>query len=386
MKKCDENGLPGLDPMHRMIFRSIFLEGAAAEDHFRRWIDSVDFDAIDYTSYRMVPMLFERFSHLREENPYHGRMKGIRQYFLYKNTLTVKALADYAAALNRAGITPLLFKGAACMLEYYPNPSLRPLGDADVLVERKNIGKAAGILEGLGFIPKYDTHMRRKIRHSVDYINGSNLAIDLHISTLHSDLRRGADRALIKRASERSFEGSAVRLPSPEDIFLTSCVSGIREIAGNYTIQNTQWLMDCKLIIEKEQALDWRFIVCEANRRKTGLDLFIALKLLSEVDERLVPAFVFDELEDAGNLCKALIVERYRTLGVNPFKPSAFDIRLKWTLHTYRDDHNIAVMLATFPAFIIRNFRLDHYYQIPSFVIKNVWRRLGGRSAGRAEK
>jgi hypothetical protein len=69
-----------------------------------------------------------------------------------RNAILASAICDIIAALNRAGMTPLLMKGAANLLDgLYPDPSARVIGDIDVLVPPDAVNPASQVLAGIGY-------------------------------------------------------------------------------------------------------------------------------------------------------------------------------------------------------------------------------------------
>lgn len=69
-----------------------------------------------------------------------------------RNAILLEGLARTVAALNAIDIEPVLLKGAARLFDQtYPAPSLRLLGDLDVLIPRDRATAAATALKNIGF-------------------------------------------------------------------------------------------------------------------------------------------------------------------------------------------------------------------------------------------
>jgi hypothetical protein len=60
-------------------------------------------------------------------------------------------LASVLAELAKAGIAPLILKGAALAHSHYPSPALRPRGDADLLIPESQLPPTAAVLDRLGY-------------------------------------------------------------------------------------------------------------------------------------------------------------------------------------------------------------------------------------------
>ena len=78
-----------------------------------------------------------------------------RQLAAYRSIRTGRDLAQIVDAFHRAGILPVLLKGASLAFNVYPDPSLRPMGDLDLLVRKEDASKAQGALATLGYSPAF---------------------------------------------------------------------------------------------------------------------------------------------------------------------------------------------------------------------------------------
>lgn len=81
-------------------------------------------------------------------------MKGLRNYYyslLERNVLMLKAWEEGLEAFRKERIEVLVFKGPALLELVYKDIGLRPMGDIDILVKFKDLGRAGRILEGMGY-------------------------------------------------------------------------------------------------------------------------------------------------------------------------------------------------------------------------------------------
>lgn len=67
--------------------------------------------------------------------------------------------------LEESNIPSVIIKGAAAAM-YYPHPNLRSMGDVDVLVKRKDLDRAAELLEANGYTL---THNKDHVGHHYNY-------------------------------------------------------------------------------------------------------------------------------------------------------------------------------------------------------------------------
>ena len=73
------------------------------------------------------------------------------------------------------GISSVIIKGAAASI-YYPHPSLRSMGDVDIMVKREDLEKAAKLLEDNDYIL---THEKTHCRHHYNYTK-DKVTFELH--------------------------------------------------------------------------------------------------------------------------------------------------------------------------------------------------------------
>jgi len=93
-------------------------------------------------------------------------------------------------ALNRAGISCLVLKGAALGHILYTEPEMRPTRDLDLMVSSPDLDATRTILEGLGFLAldgvKTGQHIPRLQRTACR--GGSSFAVDLHHRLVPSEI------------------------------------------------------------------------------------------------------------------------------------------------------------------------------------------------------
>jgi len=136
------------------------------------------------------------------------------------------------AAVRAAGIEPILIKGwsaARC----YPAPGLRPYGDLDICVRRKDFERATKI---------------------VDNLNGLKYQIDLHSGFAKFGIRAEEDlyaRSLLIRDGETD-----VRILGPEDHLRVVCFHLMREGAWR-----ALWLVDVAAALESARRVSIGTIV-----------------------------------------------------------------------------------------------------------------------------
>lgn len=142
------------------------------------------------------------------------RLRGLMQFFHFKNTRTLAHLSRIGKALNKAAIPFVLFKGGA-MKALRPNLS-RPMGDTDILLPKGTIHEAVKICEGLGY-----QHIHGKPTHAVGMHTDTEDAVDLHYLVFDDegyDLE-ALQEGIFRRSAPHSAFGVNFLLPTSEDLF-----------------------------------------------------------------------------------------------------------------------------------------------------------------------
>lgn len=248
-----------LDPLHsfplseQLALEALIMKGPAADRAFRQWIDCVDFENLRYEATQLVPALFDRFARSYSNIPHLPRMKGLYRLSFARNASLMHSAWHALARLHEHGIKAMFFKGASLALNYYSSPSLRPMGDFDILVPAHQHELANEVVKKDGWRYRHSVEIRRQVKHSTDYINTLGQGFDLHVRALLEVCDDSFDQELFQRAQPFSWRGASFHIPSPEDEILIAIVNAMRE--GN--LVKLLWLQDMVRIIERSPALEW---------------------------------------------------------------------------------------------------------------------------------
>lgn len=267
---------PRLSVTQEWLLDALLAPSPQASEAFEKWVTHVDFDALDYSSLRLVPALYERYRNDPTCAPYRARMKGIYRYFLFRTHLVVADARRTLAALTSAGIEAMPFKGLALALQHHGNLALRPMADVDVLIHPEHLERARTVLEATGWTYRYAPERLSRDVHSHDYRNEQS-GFDLHWYALHESPVPGIDHGLWKRASHESWQDIPLRWMAREDLVFVTLVNGMREP----DIMRFEWIVDIVRIVGKDAGFDWSHVWNEAQRRGLCTTVFDALLMLN---------------------------------------------------------------------------------------------------------
>lgn len=175
-----------------------------------------------------------------------------------------------AAAVT--GIRCVVMKGSALAYDLYPEPSLRPRGDSDLLVAPEDVDAFRVILKEQGFVPFFDQAAapdagRSQEPWALTTPDGSSHDIDLHWQPLNGP-------ALEAVLPTGEALGGAVALPRlcPEALalshphsFLHACIHRAQHILSPYFTDGEAhyggdrliWLCDIDLLVKAMTPQDW---------------------------------------------------------------------------------------------------------------------------------
>lgn len=308
---------PELPPAQQWVLDALLAPGPEAADAFARWARLVDFDALDYSSLRLVPALFERYRDDPACEPYRARMKGIYRYFLFRTNLVAADARKVMAALAAEGVDAMPFKGIALALRHHGNLALRPMADADVLVHKRDLARAQAILQALGWQYRYAPERMAHDVHSHDYVNAAKSGFDLHWYALHESPVPDIDEGLWQRAGRGVWQGLPVRWMGREDLVLAALVNGMREREA----MRFEWVVDVARVVGDGAPFDWALVWDEAARRGLRRRVFEAMLMFNRFSPRLLPITHLHTLAARDEALSRGILQRLiaenRTDGVN---------------------------------------------------------------------
>lgn len=186
-----------------------------------------------------------------------------------RNARLRNELREIIAALNGAGIEPLLIKGALRLVDgTLPQVGDRWMNDLDVLVPRGSAASATEALEGAGYEPgrvKPFSHP-----HEVLFVRpGGPAPIEVHVDLGEECVRRVLPRSEAwQRSTALAFGALRARAPSSTDQVLHnvlhSAVQDLNHAVGGLPLR--QFVDLAGLVNAHADAIDWGMV----ERRMTG--------------------------------------------------------------------------------------------------------------------
>jgi hypothetical protein len=221
-----------------------------------------------------------------------------------RNEQILSTLARVAGLLNAIDIEPVLLKGAALLVEgIYPQPSMRILGDIDILIPKDRSDEACAALKAVGFDTKWSAVSPPTHHHLPMLLDPeTGTGVELHTDVIS----RAADAVIAtdwfcEMVRPVLFRGQRVRLPEP-----TRNVGHIifhSEIFHElYTLNKVQLRHVIDLVLLRarhEKAIDWDELDRRFSAAGVGEVLATYLHLASELLGQAAPQLSHAPRRDA---------------------------------------------------------------------------------------
>jgi hypothetical protein len=235
-----------------------------------------------------------------------------------RNRVIDGLVADLGRGVSAASVPCILLKGAALLRTVYPDPGLRRLGDIDVLVDERDLPRAASVLEEMGF-----RRVARPLRahwptcdfHVVYHRTRLAFPVELHWSLFPDLLPYVFDLHEVRaRAIPVAALPTGIFTMSPEHELAYLCIHLERHaLVYRSLIERADWLellfmargltrllwlYDVALYVQRQgEMLDWDRVVADARRWAIEARLRVILELCDRTLQVQAPREVMRALD-----------------------------------------------------------------------------------------
>lgn len=278
------------DEVQQELLVAAYGDATPARRAVERWWSQIDLDEVDAGSFRLLPMLHANLTRHAIPAP-SARLRGIHRQAVYRNRLLLRRLAEELAVLTTAGIDHLVLKGAALGPRYYPDVGARPMGDVDVLVRLRDVGRADAHLQARGWQPEREIDRRTLVHsHAVAYRHAEGWELDLHWTVLPGIAAEPGGLDPWRHARGLTIDGVETMTLDATDELLLTLVHGL----GWDVVPSIRWVGDALLLCR--QPIDWDRLTDTAVRLGLALPVADALLHLSVIYGADIPAEVHGAL------------------------------------------------------------------------------------------
>lgn len=202
-----------------------------------------------------------------------------------QNIVLLDALRQVVEAFQRAGVSPLILKGAALAETVYADISLRPMADIDLLIHEEEIETARICMLSLGYLPSKneDCVFCKTIRFPV--------RLDIHYGIWY--MPEAALQRLWEQSQPVAIAGTDARtMPADETLIYTAAHAVVQHGALAPTA-----LEDINRICRfYRSALDWDKIVKKVKAYNLNVPLWHILAEAIRSKDAPIPGHALDSL------------------------------------------------------------------------------------------
>ncbi|MGE5596774.1 MAG: nucleotidyltransferase family protein, partial [Hyphomicrobiales bacterium] len=185
--------------------------------------------------------------------------------------------------LNAAEVPVVVLKGPGVAQQFYPNRSLRPYGDLDLLINEQSLPTVTAMLERRGYAEKegmgeaHRLHQCHGLFQRIFIHRAGDRVVEVHCDHLQIGLEPVGMDEIWERATPARFGRGEARVLEPHDLFVQLAVHLHR-----HGFNRLIWFKDLDLIV-RGQDLDWQEVRERAARQGCLASVAQALRLLREM-------------------------------------------------------------------------------------------------------
>ncbi|HET7528080.1 MAG TPA: nucleotidyltransferase family protein [Burkholderiaceae bacterium] len=242
-------------------------------------------------------------------------VRALEGHYLKNRLRNLRLYAHVGALLERLSaesVDVIVLKGAYLAQAVYPDPALRAMSDADLLVRRRDLERATATMQAMGW---RQSPMSRASGHQLPTFELDGVQVELHWNIEDDGAPFTVDVAALWSLAVPMRIGRARALSlSPEDLLLHLCLHSAYGHGWKQFDGGLRHLVDIAAVVRHHATnLDWPAVVQRAQawraQRCVGLCLMTARDLLQVA----VPQGVLDRLSVPP--IQWIVVARELTLG-----------------------------------------------------------------------
>lgn len=360
------------NPPQELLLDAALAEGDAAIAAWRDYLDRVAFDATDFGSSRLLPLVYRNLNSLGYDDPYMGRMKGIYRRVWAENQKNFQHLPGIFAAFAKAGIPAMLLKGSALLLLCYRDFGLRAMGDFDVAVPVSRVHDAVAILEKMQWRACLESpRVPIELQHAVHMQNAAREDLDLHWHVLGHRCAEAYDRPFWEAARPLKYKGIELMSLQPSDHFLHVCLHG----ASWSPMAPLRWVADA-FFLAKHCEIDWGRVLKMGEFLGVIPALRATLPYLKRRFSAAIPEDFFARLS-------ALESPDWQRRELEAWcRPTGFFgvVPLLWSRYSLqRRGYGEPKRFQSFPKYLKAFYGLESYGELGRYFFRKTWKKLNAR-------
>jgi hypothetical protein len=265
------------------------------------------------------PLLYRSLKTLAPDAaPPHIMERLQRNY--YQNVVHNLALDDQLGTLLRgfqaAGIPAIPYKGPTLASSAYGNIALRVFGDLDILIQEKDVQRAADLMISLGYAPDSEftsDQMAAYVHHfnELPFTTPNKAMVELQWQIVPDHFVFPVEPLCLWEDQPREeTDKSGNRIIPPEKLLLMLCVHGAKDSWGRLS-----WICDIAELLRRPGNLDWGRLLSLAQKTGGLRMLYLGLHLAHELLDAPLPEELLRRIGKDHTVAKTAQIIRERIFG-----------------------------------------------------------------------
>ncbi|MBI4767436.1 MAG: nucleotidyltransferase family protein [Deltaproteobacteria bacterium] len=240
----------------------------------------------------LTPLFYHRLKVFPPEAPIPDWVRRrLRLLYLQNAGRTMnlyQGLGKVLEVLGKNDIPVMALKGAHLARLVYGNIALRPMGDLDLLVKKKDLPRVEEKLLEIGLALTGTQKKNPEILHHLVYRwPGKEICVEVHWNIIGSAFPFNVDpEGLWNRARPAVFDGLEIKVLCPEDLLLHLCLHTARDL---YQTGLRPFCDLLEVIRQNENKMDWDQVFLRSGEWGIGKFVYLTLKLTRELLGASVP-------------------------------------------------------------------------------------------------
>lgn len=378
---------PRLAPFHEQILRVALAPPDRAVEEWER-LRAGGGDLWDSSASQLLPLLSRALVGAGVDDPDLPRLQTRARSAWFDNQLLFRRLGAALEVLDAAGVTTLALKGVPLALRHYPDASLRPMLDFDLLVDPEAAPAAVAALRNAGWTVEWaldPDFVARTSEVPCRSPDGHGI-LDLHWRLVPWVGRSwsAADPASWKAAVPLTVGDQATLAQAPHDLLLHVILHAYR--SGPAEVP--RWVADVVVLLRSAgDALDWDRFVERVLGARLALPVAAALSYVSVTFEAPVPGSVLARLSGVRSTRREIHKHHIAQQPITKVRDRLFgearDLRTSWARGSVNFSRTGA--LRSLGPFLHGRTHVDHVWALPLVVAGRRIHRARAATTARRE-
>jgi len=351
---------------------------------WNKWKANIIFEEINYATLKLLPLLYARLKNFDINDDIKGRIKGTYKLIWYGNQFVLNSTKNLIYLLNKENIPVILLKGVALINNVYKDSGVRFVGDADILIDPKNIKRVIEVMtknnwrysdSSSFYANRFLNIFSNKVDKEIHFIDNRDVTIDLHWSLFPFIFKENKEHPMsygevIKHAIDCDMNGAKYKMPCMEDMIIHIVIHG----AERSSFRALRWVVDVAYII-REKSIDWNFLLKRIKEFGVPVELNVAFSYLLNNNFVSIPESFIENLQNIP-MSDTEIKEYYRK--ANTIEKSLFGtLPYLWTRYwRYDKKGSIFTSWYYFIDYICQSWGITKKRRIPLFIFEKYQKRI----------